>query len=410
MFAKFIRLFAILAVIVPSLLVATLALAAETPAAQRPTFTVTVGSAFARSVPNLSTRWATSVFAGQTFSLRARTADSRWLELDSPDTATDVWVLANWGLVTGGLDQVPVIAVPGGAVAVPGGAVAVPGGAMAMPSSGVGNSAAPATGPTPSAGKGESQPRPASAGAVAAALANDAILPQVSDRAREIYRLGLALGNNPQAFSKVGDCLSVPPFFLAGFDNARNYRLGSQYASLQDTINHFAGSFARPSQAARIGFTTGAVLDPVWADGHACQRGESPLACEYRLTRPSLAFISLGTNGDWLTDADYERGLRQIIDFSVERGVLPILSTKADDLDGGRFNPIVRRLAGEYQLPLWDYRLAVEALPNHGLQADGAHLVWAPSYFDDPSRIWSAWQLRNLTALQALDRVWQGVR
>ena len=237
-----------------------------------------------------------------------------------------------------------------------------------------------------------------------------AALPQVSERAREIYRLGLALGNNPQAFSKVGDCLSVPPFFLAGFENPRIYRLGSDYAYLQEAIGYFAGSFARPSQAARIGFTVNSALDPGRADGPLCRRGESPLACEYRLNRPSFAFISLGTNGDWLTDAQYEHGLRQIITFTVESGVVPILATKADDLDGGRFNRIVRALAAEYQLPLWDYRLAVEALPNHGLQADGAHLQWAPSYFDDPSRIWSGWQLRNLTALQALDRVWRGVR
>jgi hypothetical protein len=239
---------------------------------------------------------------------------------------------------------------------------------------------------------------------------DDAVLPQVSERAREIYRHGLALGNNPQAFSKVGDSLSVTPFFLASFDDPRSYRLGSRYAGLQDAIDYFAGSFARPSQAAHIGWTTTAVLDPLRANRHACQRGESPLACEYRLNRPSLAFISLGTNGDWLTDAEYERGLRQIITSSVESGIVPILATKADDLDGGRFNPIIRRLAGEYQVPLWDYRLAVEGLPNHGLQADGARPQWAPSYFDDPSRIWSGWQLRNLTALQALDRVWRGVR
>ncbi len=239
---------------------------------------------------------------------------------------------------------------------------------------------------------------------------DDAVLPQVSERAREIYRLGLALGNNPQAFSKVGDCLSVPPFFLAGFENPRNYRLGTEYAYLQEAIGQFAGSFARPSQAARIGFTVNSALDPARADNQFCQRGESPLACEYRLNRPSFAFISLGTNGDWLTDAQYESGLRQIITVSVESGVVPILATKADDLDGGRFNQIVRALAAEYQLPLWDYRLAVEGLPNHGLGTDAAHLQWAPSYFDDPSRIWSGWQIRNLTALQALDRVWRGVR
>lgn len=153
------------------------------------------------------------------------------------------------------------------------------------------------------------------------------------------------------------------------------------------------------------------MLDPIWADARQCQGGETPLACEVRLHRPSLAFVSLGTNGAWLTDPEYESALRQIITFLIEHGVVPILATKADQLDGGvRFNQIVTRLAAEYQVPLWDYALAVKDLPNHGLMDDGAHPRWAPAYFNDPAQIWSGWQYRNLTALQALDRVWRAVR
>ena len=64
--------------------------------------------------------------------------------------------------------------------------------------------------------------------------------------------------------------------------------------------------------AARIGFTASAVLDAAWADARACQRGESPLACEFRLTRPSLAFISLGTNDShWEVTEIYLRILRE---------------------------------------------------------------------------------------------------
>lgn len=35
----------------------------------------------------------------------------------------------------------------------------------------------------------------------------------VSDRVREIYERGLLMGNDPNAFSKVGDCHSTNPFF-----------------------------------------------------------------------------------------------------------------------------------------------------------------------------------------------------
>jgi hypothetical protein len=195
MFNKFGRLFVLIAVLVPILQLANLALAAETrPGAtgQSPTFTVSVPSAFARGVPNLASPWTQSVFAGQTFGLRARTADGRWLELASPGVQTNVWVLATWGTVSGALDRVPVFG-------------------------GTKPSAMPVVEPTPlaasiAAGKaaaavGAAPSQASVASAVAAALANDAVLPQVSERAREIYRTGLALGNNPQTFSKVGDCL-----------------------------------------------------------------------------------------------------------------------------------------------------------------------------------------------------------
>ena len=115
MLAKFVRLFAIILVLGPFLCVANLALAAQTPprtAGHRPTFTVAVASA-ARGTPSLSAPGVQPVFAGQTFGLRARTSDSRWLELDSPGSKTDVWVLASWGTVVGGLDRVPVTRGPG---------------------------------------------------------------------------------------------------------------------------------------------------------------------------------------------------------------------------------------------------------------------------------------------------------
>src|SRR5437868_2085586 len=66
------------------------------------------------------------------------------------------------------------------------------------------------------------------------------VIPAVSQTARDIYARGLAMGNNPRAFSKVGDCQSVVPYFLAAFDYGPNmYNLGP-YTDLQPTIDNFA--------------------------------------------------------------------------------------------------------------------------------------------------------------------------
>jgi hypothetical protein len=236
------------------------------------------------------------------------------------------------------------------------------------------------------------------------------IIPAISPVVREIFQRGLTLGNNPHAFSKVGDCESSPNWFLGDFDRGtRYYRLGP-YNYLSAAIQQFAGSFARTSLAARPGFSTGSMLDPAWSDPALCQRKETPLACEYRVHKPSLVFIMLGTNDVYHLDV-FESNLRTIIDYSLQRGVVPILSTKADNLEGnGRVNATVTRLAREYDLPLWNFWLAVQPLPNRGLQPDEAHITWKPNRFDDPVVMTYGWPVRNLTALQTLDAVWEAVK
>jgi hypothetical protein len=323
-------------------------------------FTLTVKSVFGRGGPSRDSTPVASLFRGQSFAATAQSDDGQWLRLSLPGGGLG-WVPAAYGTVAGDAAGLPR--------------------ASALPP--------PAT---PAA------PAPMSMG-----------LPAVSATAREIYQRGLALGNNPRAFSKIGDCNSVAPYFLSPFDKGE-YRLGPQYAHLQATIDHFAGSFGRDGMAARDGLNTSSVFDSLWSNPRLCERGETPLACEVRLNRPSLAFVSLGTNGYWQTNEEYERHMRRILDELIERGVLPILSTKADNLEGGdRFNQIVARLAGEYDLPLWDFGQAARALPGGGL-ADSYHLTWGQAYYDTNPAPRLGWQVRNLTALQALEVVWQGVK
>ncbi len=230
---------------------------------------------------------------------------------------------------------------------------------------------------------------------------------QLSERARQIYQDGLALGNRPDAFSKVGDCESSADWYLSDFDKG-SYDLGP-YTGLGVVIDQFSGSFERRSLATKPGFTAASLMVPLWSTRSACGSDESPLACEYRLNRPSIALITLGTN-DIHRPENFEANLRRVIEYSISQGVLPVLATKADNLEkDGSINATIARLANEYELPLWNFWRATEPLYRHGLQSDGAHLTWSPNDFSNPNNLKQAWPLRNLTALQALDSVWREV-
>ncbi len=246
------------------------------------------------------------------------------------------------------------------------------------------------------------------------------VIPAVSARARQVYQQGVAAGNDPRRFSKVGDCQNIPSHFLAAFDHPEQYLLGDKYQSLQAVIDYFAGSWGRDSQAVRPGFNVAAVVTSFQADPKACGASETPLACELRLYKPGIALVSMETWWAGKKASDYEKYLRQIVDYALSQNVLPVLATKADNLEGDySVNLAIARVAYDYDLPLWNFWLAVQPLPSHGLQSDGFHLTHDPTRPDDPllyRRLSDpkaelfAWPVRNITALQALNAVWQGVR
>jgi hypothetical protein len=224
---------------------------------------------------------------------------------------------------------------------------------------------------------------------------------------REIYQRGQTLGNNARAFSKIGDCNSEPPFFLAKFDQGE-YNLGP-YSYLQPVIDQFAGSFGRQSMAVWTGNHAWALLDATWSNPAYCQTGETPIACEFRLNRPSMVLIRLGTNEAGSPDL-FETNLRRIIEFSIERGVIPVLGTKADQIEGSdRNNEIVRALAGEYGVPLWDFGRVAGTLPARGLLPDGFHMSYVPPDYTMPAALQTGHSVQNLMALMALNTVWRSV-
>ncbi len=235
------------------------------------------------------------------------------------------------------------------------------------------------------------------------------VIPVVSEATRELYERGRASGNDPHAFSKIGDGEISTAWFFTAFDLGEDYYDLGPYQDLLPAIDHFDGSFERIGMAARRGFNTQLILDASASDLNLCESGESPLSCELRLHRPAFAILSLGTNQAWRRD-EFSTGMRQILDVLVSNNVVPILSTKGDNLEGDHgINRTIACLAQEYDVPLWNFWSAIQPLPNHGLQPDLEHLTYGINDFDDVHAMQSAWPLRNLTALQALDAVWRGV-
>jgi Tol biopolymer transport system component len=227
------------------------------------------------------------------------------------------------------------------------------------------------------------------------------IVPMVTKRAIEIYRRGQGMGLDAHAFSKVGDCQSIKEAFMGYFDIPERYSLGKDYAYLQQTVDAFAGHFNTDGQAVRGGFNAAAVLSPLWADPKVCLAGETPLDCELRVTKPIIVIVSLEVWWDGRTAQQYGTLMRRILDTIIAHGAVPILATKADNVEGDNsLNLTTARLAYEYDLPLWNFWAAVQPLPAHGMDIkrnDGFHIST------------DAWSTRSFTGLEALDSIWRGL-
>lgn len=255
--------------------------------------------------------------------------------------------------------------------------------------------------PAPIATPARKDPLPANAWMNMPAVPAD-----ISAPARAIYAYGIYLGNDPTHFSVIGDCQNVSSYFMSAFDTPGEYNLGPEYSHLQPTIDYYSGSFSRTSLAVKGGFNAAAVLSPLRSDPTLCNKNESPLDCELRTWKPSIVIVSMETWWSEKPSEEYDKYMRRVLDRIIETGALPIIATKADNLEGNHaINATVAQIAYEYEIPLWNFWAAVQPLPNHGLSSDNFHLSFARNFFDDPQRMRSAWPWRNLTALQTLDLV-----
>jgi hypothetical protein len=246
-----------------------------------------------------------------------------------------------------------------------------------------------------------------------AKLASEPVIPQISDEMVLVYKRGQQLGNLPDVITKVGDSLSASEQYLKPM--SRNDNQLGPYDYLQDTLEYYGHSTDADSIAAKIGLTTYAVFDPFWADKERCEAKESPLDCEYRLKKPSIAFIMFGPNDvRHMKVDDYNAQMRKLIEQTLNKGIIPVVSTFSAHPDEAffwqsiNFNLELVALSHEYKFPLINLWLAARVLPTFGLDDDKIHLK--PSGFmnlkyDTGHEAFYGISLHNLLCLRSLSSI-----
>ncbi|MEL6272690.1 MAG: hypothetical protein AAFR22_22985, partial [Chloroflexota bacterium] len=179
----------------------------------------------------------------------------------------------------------------------------------------------------------------------------------------------------------VGDCNTASGYFLQPI-SVGQFDIGP-YDYLSDTVDAYGESFQRRSIASRDGFNVSSIFDPLWAMGADCNPNEPPLLCEYRHNPATVAFLMFGQNDILvLTRDQYREFLTEAVERSIERGVIPVLSTFTNRPENTEkwgqimaMNTITIEVADEYDVPLINFWLAAHSLPSYGIGNDYAHLT-----------------------------------
>lgn len=246
---------------------------------------------------------------------------------------------------------------------------------------------------------------------------------------RAVFETGINnYGNSPYRFAKIGDSNTSSTAFLAGFGNG-TYNLDAYIGlaplltfygdNIRDEAGQLKNSFNVTSVAAAPGWSAETILTPNATGSPLCLANETPLACELRITRPSIALIMLGTNdvGAFaISPETFKNNLQNIVNIAVSQGVVPVISTIPERFDGTTDSATILALNAEIVdiatasgIPVWNLWAALRDLPGSGISADGVILSNPPS--GNLSTDLSAQNLvygfnqRNLTALQVLDAI-----
>ena len=355
----------------------------------------TCGALRLRSEPGTGGDILAFLDASAPLDVSGRTADNGWVQVTTADGITG-WVAVDYLTLRVAVEGLPIT---GELVEV----AAEPGGSSIASSSAAVAVAAAAGAPVD--------------------LLNVDVVTGITFHARQIFLEGQRQGNVYNAFTRIGDSITASGAFLTRLGSPGRYSLG-EYSYFQAVINWFSGPDGRgnnpfdpPLLGAKAGWSTLDILNPALADP-ACDPGETPLECDYRLVKPSVALIMLGTNdAGGVPTETYAANLRRIVEITIAHGIIPVLSTLPpkpyDAYNAARipeFNQVIITTARAYDVPLWNYWLAVQGLPNQGISPDLVHPSVPPDGLNatfDAEHLQYGYTMRNLTALQMLDRLWR---
>jgi hypothetical protein len=241
-----------------------------------------------------------------------------------------------------------------------------------------------------------------------------------------IFARGQSSGARANVFVKVGDSNTRSGAFLHPFGmGARGNCTLGVYSSLQPTIDFFSvsprppypNSFDSRSLAVQDGLGTPGLFDPMRATDSACIANESPLACEYRLSKPSVSVIMIGMMDLKSRALDaYRTNLERIMQLSVDQGVIPVLTTYPvlpDAINPAapmwdahlEMNGIMIDAAERFGTPLINLWAALRTVPDYGIGPDRSHLKQQIGGYCDFTGVEQqvGGTMRNLVTLQALD-------
>jgi hypothetical protein len=249
------------------------------------------------------------------------------------------------------------------------------------------------------------------------------VISNITTNARQIFQRGQQLGNRANVFSRVGDSISASPLFLSPIGQGQ-VDLGPYRNELQPVVQHFSqasvlggNSFSHAPLSAGNGWGADRIIQPGYAYTDVCGN-ETPLECEYNRAKPAVALIMIGTNDSGGVPPEvYAANLRRIVEISINKGVIPVISTippkHLDAWNNARvdeWNTIIRNMARQFDIPLWDYWHTLQSAPNQGIGPDGVH----PSENGQTANFNTqfmgfGYNIRNLTALQVLNAIWRQV-
>ncbi len=226
---------------------------------------------------------------------------------------------------------------------------------------------------------------------------------------QEVYALGQTMGRSPYSFSKLGDSIIANGDFLTRFDMPGSYTLGP-YEYLQPAIDNFPGSWDRYGVGIKIGLRAWGVFDPQWADKDWCEPNETMIDCEIRYNNPSIMIIHLGSNDQ---DPSFDQYFRDVVQYTLDQGIIPVLLTKADRFEGeDNFNNnAIRETAVSLQVPVVEFDLLAGTLPNRGIkEGDNVHLNGPLVHDYNLDDVYTkGHSMHNLTIIMMVDRIWREV-